>query len=82
MPSIQIKEDEPFDFALRRFKRQCDRAGIIAEARRREFYEKPTWIRKRKMKVAVKNAKRMHRMNSPRNQAKSVNLSFPSLENY
>ena len=56
MPSIELKEDESFDFALRRFKRKCDRAGIISEARRREFYEKPTWIRKRKMQVAVKNA--------------------------
>ncbi|MBE8182167.1 MAG: 30S ribosomal protein S21, partial [Candidatus Portiera sp.] len=31
MPSIQLKEDENFDFALRKFKRMCDRAGIIAE---------------------------------------------------
>lgn len=82
MPSIQIREDENFDFALRKFKRMCDRAGIVAEVRRREHYEKPTWIRKRKMRLAVQNARRMHRMNSPRNRAKSVNLSFPTLENY
>ncbi len=81
MPSIQLKEDENFDFALRKFKRLCDRAGIITEVRRREYYEKPTAVRKRKMLTAVKNARRMHRMNSPRNRAKSVNLSFPTLEN-
>ena len=48
MPSIKIKENEPFDVALRRFKRSCEKAGVLAEVRRREFYEKPTWIRKRK----------------------------------
>ena len=54
MPSIKIKENEPFDVALRRFKRSCEKAGVLAEVRRREFYEKPTWIRKRKAAAAVK----------------------------
>ena len=54
MPSVKIKENEPFDIALRRFKRSCEKAGILAEVRRREFYEKPTWIRKRKAAAAVK----------------------------
>ena len=80
MPSVEIKDIDSFEFALRKFKRQCDRAGIVAEARRREFYEKPTWIRKRKMRAAVKNARRMHRMNSPYNRAKSTNLMLPTLE--
>jgi small subunit ribosomal protein S21 len=54
MPSVRIKEHEPFDVALRRFKRSCEKAGIMAEVRRREFYEKPTWVRKRKAAAAVK----------------------------
>jgi len=54
MPSVKIKENEPFDIALRRFKRSCEKAGVLAEVRRREFYEKPTWIRKRKAAAAVK----------------------------
>lgn len=54
MPSVRIKENEPFDVALRRFKRSCEKAGIMAEVRRREFYEKPTWVRKRKAAAAVK----------------------------
>ena len=54
MPSIKIKENEPFDVALRRFKRSCEKAGVLAEVRRREFYEKPTWVRKRKAAAAVK----------------------------
>ncbi|MGV6807876.1 MAG: 30S ribosomal protein S21 [bacterium] len=64
MPSVRVKENEPFDVALRRFKRSCDKAGILAEVRRREFYEKPTWERKRKAAAAVKrHAKKQSREN-------------------
>lgn len=54
MPSVKVRENEPFDIALRRFKRSCEKAGILAEVHRREFYEKPTQIRKRKAAAAVK----------------------------
>ncbi len=54
MPSIKVKENEPFDVALRRFKRSCEKAGVLSEVRRREFYEKPTTVRKRKLAAAVK----------------------------
>ena len=62
MPSIKIKENEPFDIALRRFKRSCEKAGVLAEVRRREHYEKPTAERKRKQAAAVKrHAKKLQR---------------------
>ena len=54
MPIIKLKETESFDAGLRRFKRSCDKAGVIAEVRKREFYEKPTAVRKRKAAAAVK----------------------------
>ena len=54
MPAVKVKENEPFDVALRRFKRSCEKAGILAEVRRREHYEKPTTFRKRKAAAAVK----------------------------
>ncbi len=54
MPSVRVKENEPFEVALRRFKRACEKAGILAEVRRREFYEKPTAERKRKRAAAIK----------------------------
>ena len=54
MPVVRVKDNEPFDIALRRFKRSCEKAGILTEARRREFYEKPTAMRKRKAAAAVK----------------------------
>ena len=54
MPSVKVRENEPFEFALRRFKRTCEKAGVLAEMRKREFYEKPTAERKRKLAAAVK----------------------------
>ena len=54
MPSVRIRENEPFDIAIRRFKRSCEKAGVLAEVHRREFYEKPTQVRKRKAAAAVK----------------------------
>ena len=54
MPSVRVRENEPFDIAMRRFKRACEKAGVLAEVHRREFYEKPTQVRKRKAAAAVK----------------------------
>ena len=54
MPSVKVRENEHFDAALRRFKRSCEKAGILSELRRREYYEKPTQERKRKKAAAVK----------------------------
>ena len=54
MPHIKVKENEPFDVALRRFKRAVEKTGLLTELRAREFYEKPTAERKRKLAAAVK----------------------------
>ncbi len=54
MPSVRVRDNEPFDVALRRFKRSCEKAGILAEVRRRQTYEKPTSIRKRNLAAASK----------------------------
>ncbi len=62
MPTVRVRENEPFDVALRRFKRSCEKAGILTEIRRREFYEKPTAVRKRKAAAGVKrHLKRVQR---------------------
>ncbi|RIY31107.1 MULTISPECIES: 30S ribosomal protein S21 [Psittacicella] len=69
MPVIKVRENESFDVALRRFKRSCEKAGILAEVRNREFYEKPATIRKRLKATAKKrNAKRVARENSRHNR--------------
>jgi small subunit ribosomal protein S21 len=54
MPGIRLKENEPFEVAIRRFKRTIEKAGLLTELRSREFYEKPTSERKRKLAAAVK----------------------------
>ena len=54
MPTVRVRENEPFDIAMRRFKRACEKAGVLAEVHRREYYEKPTQVRKRKAAAAVK----------------------------
>lgn len=60
MTIIRLKENEPFEVAMRRFKRTIEKNGLIPELRAREFYEKPTAERKRKRDAAVKrNYKRL-----------------------
>ena len=54
MPTVRVKENEPFEVALRRFKRTVEKTGLLTELRAREFYEKPTAYRKRKLAAAVK----------------------------
>ncbi len=54
MPSVKVTDNEPFEIALRRFKRTCEKSGILADVHRHEFYEKPTQVRKRKAAAAVK----------------------------
>ena len=69
MPSVRVRENEYFDAALRRFKRACEKAGVLTELRRREFYEKPTQERKRKKAAAVK---RHQKRSSPRTSLSRV----------
>lgn len=54
MPAVRIKDNEDPEIGLRRFKRACEKAGILTELRRREHYEKPTTVRKRKAAAARK----------------------------
>ena len=54
MPAIRVKENEPFEVAMRRFKRAVEKTGLLTELRAREAYEKPTTERKRKKAAAAK----------------------------
>ena len=71
MPSIKVKENEPFDIAIRRFRRACEKAGVLTEIRKREFYEKPTSVRKRKAAAAVK---RVHKRTNRTATARRIKL--------
>jgi small subunit ribosomal protein S21 len=67
MTTIRVKDNEPFDVALRRFKRTIEKLGLLTDLRAREFYEKPTAERKRKKAAAVKrNYKRIRAMQLPK----------------
>ena len=66
MPVVRLRENEPFEIALRRFKRICEKSGVLSEVRRREFYEKPTAVRKRKAAAAVKRQKKKMMMENSR----------------
>ena len=54
MPEIKVRENESLEQALSRFKRKCANAGVLAEVRKREHYEKPSVKRKKKSEAARK----------------------------
>lgn len=45
---MQVRDDESFENALRRFKRKCEKSGVLTELKRRQHFEKPSVKRKRK----------------------------------
>jgi small subunit ribosomal protein S21 len=63
MPVIKIKDNEPFEVAMKRFKKQVEKAGVLTELRRREYFDKPSVRKKKKAAAAKKRAlKRLKRM--------------------
>lgn len=54
MPKIKIRAGENFDFVLRRFKKACERFGVLSEIKKREYYEKPSEAKKKKTIAARK----------------------------
>ncbi|TVQ79287.1 MAG: 30S ribosomal protein S21 [Bradymonadales bacterium] len=58
MTSVRVKDGEYFEVALKRFKKIVEKAGILTELRKREFFEKPSVRRKRKQVAAIKRAQR------------------------
>jgi len=58
MPGIRVKEGESFESALRRFKKKCEKAGVLADLRRHQHFEKPSERRKRKLNAAIRKNRR------------------------
>ena len=54
MPLIKVREDESLENALKRFKRKCEKSGILTEIKKRQHYEKPSVKKKRKALAARK----------------------------
>ena len=64
MPGVRINEGESFENALKRFKKQCEKAGVLSEVRKREAYEKPSVKKKKKALAARKRALKKVRKHS------------------
>ena len=65
MPGVIVKDGESFESALRRFKKTCEKAGILSDIRKHQHFEKPSDRRKRKLNAAKrKNRQRMLRENN------------------
>lgn len=64
MPFVKIGENESFENALRKFKKQCEREGILSEIKKREHYDKPSVKKKKKAIAARKKAVKRYRTSS------------------
>ena len=58
MPEVIIHDDESFERALKRFKKKCEKAGILSDLRKHRHFEKPSEKRKRKLSAAVRKTRR------------------------
>jgi small subunit ribosomal protein S21 len=58
MPVVYVREEESFENAMRRFKRKCEKSGVLTELKKRQYFEKPSVKRKRKALQAKKKIAR------------------------
>lgn len=64
MPGVFLNEDDyNFDIALRRFKKQVEKAGVLSEMKKRQHYEKPSVMRKKKAAARKRLMKKIRKMN-------------------
>ncbi|MEI8354833.1 MAG: 30S ribosomal protein S21 [Deltaproteobacteria bacterium] len=61
MPGVRLKETDSFELALKKFKKQCEKAGVLSEVRKREHFEKPSIKKKKKAIAARKRALKKQR---------------------
>ncbi len=66
MPFVRVRENGSFENALRKFKKQCEREGILSEVKKREHYDKPSVRKKKKAIAARKKAAKRFKIMSPR----------------
>lgn len=67
MPFVKVRENESFENALRKFKKKCEREGILSDVKKREHYDKPSVKKKKKAIAARKNAAKTRKFKmSPR----------------
>lgn len=59
MTGIRVRDDEPFEKALRRFNKSCEKSGLMAEIKKHQHFEKPSDRRKRKLAAARRKSRRL-----------------------
>ncbi len=59
MAAVRVKDNESFESALKRFKKKCEKAGLLSDLRKRQHFEKPSEKRKRKMNAARRKARKL-----------------------
>ena len=64
LPGIYVREGDSFEAALKKFKKMCEKAGVLSEVRKREAYEKPSVKKKKKAAAARKRLLKKQRMPS------------------
>ena len=62
MPYIKIRDGEPFERAFRRFTKSCEKSGLMAEIRKRQWYEKPSEIKKREDNQSRRKVRKLNRL--------------------
>lgn len=66
MPSVKVTSEGSFEAALKKFKRECQRSGILSDFKRKEHYDKPSVMKKKKQAAARKRARKKARPSRPR----------------
>ena len=62
MPGVKVREEETFERALKRFKKACEKAGIISDMKKHQHYEKPSERKKRKVNAAKRKRMKLEKM--------------------
>ena len=70
MLGVRVKDNEPIEIALKRFKKECEKAGLLTEIKKREHFEKPSMVRKKK--DAAARRKREKKMKIARAKSKHI----------
>lgn len=62
MPGVKVRDEETFERALKRFKKACEKAGIISEMKKHQHYEKPSERKKRKLNASKRKKMKLEKM--------------------
>jgi len=62
MPAVIVRDGESFEKAFKRFKKACEKAGLMSEIKKHQHFEKPSERRKRKLNAAIRRQRKLMAM--------------------